>query len=133
MAQGVQGAAGFVDADQAGLQHFEADLDFTHGIGARDPAHVHGVRLPPYGRQRSRGDESMFGTSLERPGTWAIIAIAALVLFGYKRLPEVTRSVGKSLRIFKAEMKGLSSDDDAREAADAAKTPPATSASDATP
>jgi sec-independent protein translocase protein TatA len=74
----------------------------------------------------------MFGTSLERPGTWAIIAIAALVLFGYKRLPEVTRSVGKSLRIFKAEMKGLSSDDDAREAADAAKTPPAT-ASDATP
>jgi sec-independent protein translocase protein TatA len=75
----------------------------------------------------------MFGTSLERPGTWAIIAIAALVLFGYKRLPEVTRSVGKSLRIFKAEMKGLSSDDDAREAADAAKTPPATSASDARP
>jgi len=74
----------------------------------------------------------MFGTSMERPGTWAIIAIAALVLFGYKRLPEVTRSVGKSLRIFKTEMKGLSSDDEAREAADAAKTPPA-AAGDATP
>jgi sec-independent protein translocase protein TatA len=72
----------------------------------------------------------MFGTSMERPGTWAIIAIAALVLFGYKRLPEVTRSVGKSLRIFKTEMKGLSSDDEAREAAEAAKTPPPT-ASDA--
>jgi len=63
----------------------------------------------------------MFGTSLERPSTWAIIAIAALVLFGYKRLPEVTRSVGKSLRIFKAEMKGMNSDDDARQAADTAK------------
>jgi sec-independent protein translocase protein TatA len=74
----------------------------------------------------------MFGTSLERPGTWAIIAIAALVLFGYKRLPEVTRSVGKSLRIFKAEMKGMNSDDEAREAADGAKTPPAP-AGDATP
>ena len=74
----------------------------------------------------------MFGTSLERPGTWAIIAIAALVLFGYKRLPEVTRSVGKSLRIFKTEMKGLSSDDEARKAADAAKEAPA-AASDATP
>jgi sec-independent protein translocase protein TatA len=64
----------------------------------------------------------MFGTSLERPSTWAIIAIAALVLFGYKRLPEVTRSVGKSLRIFKTEMKGMNSDDEARDAADAAKS-----------
>jgi sec-independent protein translocase protein TatA len=64
----------------------------------------------------------MFGTSLERPSTWAIIAIAALVLFGYKRLPEVTRSVGKSLRIFKTEMKGMNSDDVARDAADAAKS-----------
>jgi sec-independent protein translocase protein TatA len=67
----------------------------------------------------------MFGTSLERPGTWAIIAIAALVLFGYKRLPEVTRSVGKSLRIFKTEMKGMNSDDEARDAADAPKADPA--------
>jgi sec-independent protein translocase protein TatA len=76
----------------------------------------------------------MFGTSIERPSTWAVIAIAALVLFGYKRLPEVTRSVGKSLRIFKTEMKGMSSDDETRDAtatpapAPAEPTPPAVQA-----
>jgi sec-independent protein translocase protein TatA len=75
----------------------------------------------------------MFGTSFERPGTWAIIAIAALVLFGYKRLPEVTRSVGKSLRIFKTEMKGMNSDDEARETADGTKTTPAPTPSPVTP
>jgi sec-independent protein translocase protein TatA len=65
----------------------------------------------------------MFGTSFERPSTWAVIAIAALVLFGYKRLPDVTRSVGKSLRIFKTEMKGMSSDDETRDATAAAPSP----------
>jgi sec-independent protein translocase protein TatA len=82
----------------------------------------------------------MFGTSIERPSTWAVIAIAALVLFGYKRLPDVTRSVGKSLRIFKTELKGMSSDDETRDATAATPapaptepTPPAVTAAPAPP
>lgn len=39
-----------------------------------------------------------------------IIAIMFFALIGYKKLPEATRSVGRSLRIFKAEMRGSSTD-----------------------
>lgn len=49
---------------------------------------------------------------LERPTVWIILAVVALALFGYKRLPDASRSVGRSLRIFKSELKGLSSDDE---------------------
>ena len=41
-----------------------------------------------------------------------IIALLLLVLFGAKRLPDSARSLGRSLRIFKAETKGLRSDND---------------------
>ena len=42
-----------------------------------------------------------------------VIIIAFLVLFGYKKLPDAARSVGRSMRILKAETKGLRGDDDA--------------------
>jgi sec-independent protein translocase protein TatA len=42
-----------------------------------------------------------------------ILLIVILVLFGAKRLPGAARSLGQSMRIFKAETKGLRSDDDA--------------------
>jgi sec-independent protein translocase protein TatA len=42
-----------------------------------------------------------------------ILLIVVLVLFGAKRLPGAARSLGQSLRIFKAETKGLRSDDEA--------------------
>lgn len=41
----------------------------------------------------------------------AIIAILIFALFGYKKLPDATRAVGRSLRIFKGEMKGMKDDD----------------------
>jgi len=41
-----------------------------------------------------------------------ILLIVILVLFGAKRLPGAARSLGQSLRIFKAETKGLRSDED---------------------
>ena len=64
-----------------------------------------------------------------------LIILAILLLFGYKKLPDASRSLGRSLRIFKGEMKGMK-DDDVR-AKDAATTmpvrgeivPPATPAS----
>ncbi|CUU54560.1 sec-independent protein translocase protein TatA [Parafrankia irregularis] len=40
-----------------------------------------------------------------------IIAIVVLVLFGSKRLPDAARSLGRSMRIFKSEVKGLREDD----------------------
>ncbi|SCX44098.1 sec-independent protein translocase protein TatA [Klenkia marina] len=40
----------------------------------------------------------------------ALIVLAVFVLFGYKKLPDATRSLGRSLRIFKGEMKGMADD-----------------------
>jgi sec-independent protein translocase protein TatA len=40
-----------------------------------------------------------------------IIAIIIFALFGYKKLPDAARSIGRSMRIFKAETKNLSEDD----------------------
>ncbi len=45
-----------------------------------------------------------------------------LLLFGYKKLPDASRSLGRSLRIFKGEMKGMKEDD--VRAKDAARTTP---------
>jgi sec-independent protein translocase protein TatA len=39
-----------------------------------------------------------------------VIAAIVLLLFGAKRLPEAARGLGRSLRIFKAETKGLADD-----------------------
>ena len=48
------------------------------------------------------------------PGGWelVLIVIVIMVLFGAKRLPDASRSLGRSLRIFKAETKGLRDDSD---------------------
>jgi TatA/E family protein of Tat protein translocase len=40
-----------------------------------------------------------------------IILIVVAVLFGSKRLPDSARSLGRSLRIFKSEMKEMKEDD----------------------
>jgi sec-independent protein translocase protein TatA len=41
------------------------------------------------------------------PWHWAILAVVVVVLFGAKRLPDAARSLGKSLRIFKSEVREL--------------------------
>ncbi len=45
-------------------------------------------------------------------GEILIIAVVVMLLFGFKKLPDASRSIGRSLRIFKAETKGLREDDD---------------------
>ena len=47
------------------------------------------------------------------PGGWELVLVllVVLVVFGSKRLPDSARALGRSLRIFKAETKGLRSDE----------------------
>ncbi len=48
------------------------------------------------------------------PSGWELVLIllVVVVVFGSKRLPEASRSLGRSMRILKAETKGLRDDDD---------------------
>jgi sec-independent protein translocase protein TatA len=41
-----------------------------------------------------------------------LILVVLLLLFGAKRLPDLSRSMGRSLRIFKSEVKDLTGDED---------------------
>ena len=44
------------------------------------------------------------------PWHWAILAVVVIVLFGAKKLPDAARSLGKSMRIFKSEMREMQSE-----------------------
>jgi len=57
------------------------------------------------------------------PQGWELLVILGLVvlLFGAKRLPDAARGVGRSLRILKAETKGLAEDGAENGAKDGAK------------
>jgi sec-independent protein translocase protein TatA len=55
-----------------------------------------------------------------KPWHIAVLVVVLVLLFGAKRLPDAARSLGRSLRIIKAETKGLADDDkDLAEKADA--------------
>ncbi|CAB4902292.1 unannotated protein [freshwater metagenome] len=54
---------------------------------------------------------------------WVILIALVLLLFGAKRLPDAARGLGRSLRIFKSETKGLI--DDAKSEAAEPTTPAA--------
>lgn len=47
------------------------------------------------------------------PGGWELVLILLVVvlLFGAKRLPDAARSLGRSMRIFKSEVKEMGNDD----------------------
>jgi len=73
-----------------------------------------------------------------------ILVLIILLLFGAKRLPDVARGMGRSLRIFKAETKELSADDEPTVEAEtstdsttaslpSAPTPPPATTTEATP
>jgi sec-independent protein translocase protein TatA len=51
------------------------------------------------------------------PWHWAIIAILVVVLFGAKKLPDAARSLGKSMRIFKSEMREMQTENKAEASA----------------
>ena len=47
---------------------------------------------------------------LREPSHILILLIVVIVLFGAKRLPDSARSLGRSMRIFKSEMKDMKED-----------------------
>jgi sec-independent protein translocase protein TatA len=51
-----------------------------------------------------------------RPWHIAVLVVLLILLFGAKRLPDAARSLGRSMRIIKAETKGLAEDDVAAKA-----------------
>ncbi|TRZ84628.1 MAG: twin-arginine translocase TatA/TatE family subunit [Streptomycetaceae bacterium] len=48
---------------------------------------------------------------LKEPSHILLLLVVLVILFGAKRLPDSARSIGKSLRIFKSEIKEISQDD----------------------
>jgi len=46
-----------------------------------------------------------------KPWHIIVVALIVIVLFGAKRLPDAARSLGRSMRILKAETRGLADDD----------------------
>jgi sec-independent protein translocase protein TatA len=53
----------------------------------------------------------------DAPWHWVILALIVIALFGYKKMPDAARALGRSLRIFRTEIKGMGSDDAARASA----------------
>ncbi len=48
---------------------------------------------------------------LKEPSHIIILLVVILVLFGAKRLPDSARSLGRSMRIFKSEMKEMTTEE----------------------
>jgi sec-independent protein translocase protein TatA len=44
------------------------------------------------------------------------LIVLAILLFGAKKMPDAARGLGRSLRIFKTEIKGLNDDNDPAQA-----------------
>ena len=53
-----------------------------------------------------------------------IIAVLLIVIFGWKRLPDAARSLGRSARVFKSEVDEMKRDDEARKSTAATETVP---------
>lgn len=69
------------------------------------------------------------------PKGWELIVILILLmlLFGAKRLPDAARGLGRSLRIFKAEVKEMHDDDDTPTEEPKRREPPAPPALESRP
>ena len=53
----------------------------------------------------------MLGDLFDSPWKILIIAVVILVLFGSRKLPDAARSLGRSMRILKSEIRDLHEDD----------------------
>jgi len=64
-----------------------------------------------------------FGDLFDSPWKVLIIAVVVLVLFGSKKLPDAARSLGRSMRILKAEVSNLHEDEKPEDVAGQAPAP----------
>ena len=55
----------------------------------------------------------MLNRLFDSPVHLIILLVLVLLLFGAKRLPEAARGLGRSMRIFKSEVKEMKRDDEA--------------------
>ena len=49
---------------------------------------------------------------MDNPEIWIALIVVGFLVFGAKRMPDAARGLGRSLRIFKAETKGMLTDDE---------------------
>jgi sec-independent protein translocase protein TatA len=56
-----------------------------------------------------------------KPWHIILLVVVIVVIFGSKRLPDAARSLGRSMRIMKAETKGLMDDDKDKDLAEKAE------------
>ena len=63
----------------------------------------------------------MIRNLLDHPINLAIVVLVIVVVVGWKRLPDVSRSLGRSMRIFKSEVEEMKKD---------GQTPPSAASSD---
>ncbi|WP_367185026.1 Sec-independent protein translocase subunit TatA [Trebonia sp.] len=61
----------------------------------------------------------MIGDLFDSPWKILIVAVVIIVLFGSRKLPDAARSLGRSMRILKAEVQGLNDDESGAPAAPA--------------
>lgn len=54
------------------------------------------------------------------PAEIIVVLVVLILLFGAKRLPDAARSLGRSMRIFKSEVKEMKHDDDPADTSGAA-------------
>ena len=47
-----------------------------------------------------------------KPWHWIVLIVVVLLVFGAGRLPDIARSLGQSMKVFKKEVKELREDDD---------------------
>jgi sec-independent protein translocase protein TatA len=66
----------------------------------------------------------MLGDLFDSPWKILIIAVVVLVLFGSRKLPDAARSLGRSMRILKSEIKDLHEDDANPDSPQAQPQPP---------
>ena len=52
-----------------------------------------------------------------------IIALVIILLFGFKKLPDAARSLGRSARVFKAEVNEMKNEDEQRKAGQTGTSP----------
>jgi len=53
----------------------------------------------------------MIGSLFDSPWKILIVAVVIIVLFGSRKLPDTARSLGRSMRILKSEVRGMHDDE----------------------